>query len=116
MQKKNPYLEPTNYMEGYQESLDSFLNSPDRLELDQLMYHVLGKTDDGKKLLEIFRDRFLTAKTPGQINGNYHHACIYHEGYRDAFRYIIMMVESYKNRKEFEAKEATLKAQEGRSK
>jgi len=100
-------------MAGYKESLDAFLNSPDRLELDQLMYHVLGKTDDGKKLLSIFRDKFLTAATPGKMNGNYHHACIHHEGYREAFRYIIMMVESYKQRKEFEAKEASLKIQEG---
>jgi hypothetical protein len=105
--KKNPYLEPTNYMEGYKESLDNFLNSRDRLELDQLMYHVFGKSDDGKKLLEIFKDRFIYAPTPGNLSGNFDHSCIYHEGYRAAFRYIISMVESYKVRKEFEAKEAS---------
>ena len=113
MSKKNPYLEPTNYMEGYKESFDNFLNSPDRIELDQLMYHVLGKSEDGMKLLQIFKDRMLTAPTPGQLSGNFHHACIYHEGYRSAFRYIIMMVESYKVRKDFEAKEAQIKSQQG---
>jgi len=113
MKRKNPYLEPTNYMEGYKESLDALLSSPDRVELDKLMYHVLGKTEDGKRLIQIFKDRFLMAPSSGIIGNNFEQSCVYHEGYRAAFRYIIQMVDSYKQRKDFEAKEAETRAQEG---
>lgn len=99
-------------MEGYKESLDSLLSSPERVELDQLMYSVFERSEDGKRLLAIFKERFLTAPAPGRMGSGYEQSCIYHEGYREAFRYIIMMVGSYKQRKDFEAKEASMKTQE----
>ena len=80
MTYKPSHLHDTDYFSGYRESMKNFLDSPDRLELDRLMYEVFGKTDSGKKLLEIFKDRFIYAPTPGQISASYDHSCIYHEG------------------------------------
>lgn len=109
MTNNNPYLRETNYFSGYEESFEQFLKRPERIELDQLVYHVLGKTEDGKRLLKYFKDHMLTSAVPAQISDNYDKACMYHEGYRAAFRYLVALVDSYQARKDFDAREAEIK-------
>lgn len=105
-QSKNPYIEPENYFSGYEESMKEIEKLQGHVELDRLCYEVLGVSESAKKLMEILKDRFICAPTPVKINAHYETACVYYEGWRAALRYLHTLVESYKQRKDFEAKEA----------
>lgn len=96
----NPYIEPQNYYEDYKVSQTS-----DNIALDELCWNVFN-TEDGKKLLEILKERFLIMPTPGPVNESYPNMCVYYEGYREALRQIFGSVQSYQNKKNHEAKQA----------
>lgn len=101
MQEKNPYIEPQNYYEDYR--IPETSNK--EVQLDELCWHVFN-TEDGKKLLEIMKTRFIGMATPGPVNENYAHMCVFYEGYREAFRQIIGSIQSYQIRMDQKAKEA----------
>lgn len=101
MTENNPYIEPPNYYENYQTAE----NSQQGVPLDELCWHVFN-TEDGKKLLEIIKERFLIVPTPGPVNENYPVMCTFYEGFREAFRQLISSVQSYQAKKDNEAKQA----------
>lgn len=101
MTENNPYIEPPNYYENYQAAE----NSQQGVPLDELCWHVFN-TEDGKKLLEIIKERFLIVPTPGPVNENYPVMCTFYEGFREAFRQLIGSVQSYQAKKDNEAKQA----------
>lgn len=97
----NPFIDPQNYYEEYQPSEPP----KDGVALDELCWHVFN-TEDGKKLLDIIKERFIIMPTPGPVNENYPNMCVFYEGFREAFRQIIGSVQSYQSKKDFEAKQA----------
>jgi len=107
MTEKNPFLEPENYFEGYNKSIESMKNHPSVVELDRLCYQVFNTSDEGKKLIEVFKERFLLPSIPAQLNKGFETTCVYYEGYREAFRQIIQSVRNYQERMEHEAKSAS---------
>lgn len=103
MTENNPYINNTNYYEEYK-ALEN--NSPG-VQLDELCWHVFN-SEDGKKLLEIFKERFVMIPTQGPVNENFPVMCTFYEGFREAFRQIIGSVNSYQIKKDEEAKKAGL--------
>src|SRR5690554_1159553 len=99
----NPYLIPENYLDEFYTNLRVAQDKANIKPLDKLCFDVFKKSESGVELLTIFKEKFLTSRVNSKIGDNYHFACIYHEGYRDAFRYIIGLCESYEKRKKFEA-------------
>jgi hypothetical protein len=97
----NPFIEPQNYYEEYKAAEQPKEGVP----LDEICWNVFN-TEDGKKLLEIIKERFLIMPTPGPVNENYPHMCVFYEGFREAFRQIIGSVQNYQTRKDNEAKQA----------
>lgn len=110
MAEKNELIEPENFFAGYEQSMQEARMNPDVIEFDKLCFNVLGMTEDGKALLELFKERFIIPATPCALNGPYQNACIYYEGYRDAFRMIIASVKGYTQRKNHEAEQVRLQA------
>lgn len=99
--EKNPYLQPEDYFDGYQKKIDELKTRPDVVELDKLCFMVFS-TDDGKKLLEQFVERYLL---PGFVNpgaGNPGEAALYYEGFKEAFRLIRGSVKNHEQRIEAE--------------
>jgi hypothetical protein len=97
MSEKNPFLEPENYYEGYQQSIETLRNKPEAIELDKLCYYVFS-TEDGKKFLQEVTERFLI---PGFIHPqapNMEQAAIYYEGFKEAFRMIRNCIRSHEQR------------------
>lgn len=97
MSEKNPYLEPENFYEGYQKSIEELRNKPEAIELDKLCYYVFS-TEDGKKFLNEVTERFLI---PGFINPqspNLGESAIYYEGFKEAFRMIRNCLRSHEQR------------------
>lgn len=101
MTEHNPHIEPQNYYENYTTAESQQAGTP----LDELCWNVFNTTD-GKKLLEIIKEKFLIAPTPGPVDEKYPHMCVFYEGYREALRQIIGSVQSYQARKDHEAKQA----------
>lgn len=91
-------------MSGYQDSINKLAENKDIIEFDKLCFHVFCMNEDGKKLLELFRERFIMPSIPGVSNPNYEKICVYYEGYKEAFRQLIMSCNSYQERKEHENK------------
>lgn len=110
MTEKNGLIEPENYYDGYNESMKKLAASqPEQVAFDELCFTVLGQTDDGKKLLDLFKERFIMPSVPCTLGGaDFPTAAIYYEGYREAFRQLIGQVEGFKQRKLYEAKKAEL--------
>lgn len=101
MSETNPYLQPEDYFEGYQKKIDELKTRPDVVELDKLCYMVF-QTDDGKKLMEQFVERYLL---PGFVNpgaASPGHAALYYEGFKEAFRLIRGSVKAHEQRIEAE--------------
>lgn len=100
-EETNPYLQPEDYFDGYKKKIDELKSRPDVVELDKLCYMVFS-TDDGKKLMEQFVERYLL---PGFVNpGAAHpgHAALYYEGFKEAFRLIRGSVKAHEHRIEAE--------------
>jgi len=102
-QEQNPYLKQEDYFEGYQKKIDELKSRPDVVQLDMLCYLVF-QTEDGKKLLNEFVDRYLIPGfvSPGHQNAG--HAALYYEGFKEAFRLIRGSIKAHEQRIEAEKK------------
>jgi len=109
-EEKNPLIEPENYYEGYNASMQKFSDSqPKHIAFDELCFNLFGLSDDGKKFLEILKERFIFPSVPCKLaGGDFPSAAIYYEGYREAFRQLIGQVEGYKQRIAVEAQKGVL--------
>lgn len=101
MSEENSYLKQENYFEGYKKKIDELKLRPDVVELDKLCYFVF-QSEDGKKLLNEFVERYLL---PGFVNPampNAGHAALYYEGFKEAFRLIRGSIKAHEQRIEAE--------------
>jgi hypothetical protein len=100
-EETNPFLQQEDYFEGYQKKIDELKHKPDVVELDKLCFMVF-QSEDGKKLLNEFVERYLL---PGFVNpgaANPGMAAIYYEGFKEAFRLIRGSINAHKQRIEAE--------------
>lgn len=97
MSEKNPYIEPENYYEGYQQSIEKLKNNPDLIEFDKLC-HLVFNTPDGKHLMEEIEKRYLIPALASPNHDNYKTNVIWAEGYKEAFRMLKHCVLSHEQR------------------
>ena len=100
-QKENEFLKQENYYQGYQEKIDDLKNNSNVIELDKLHYLVF-RTDEGKKLLEAYKERYLLPGFVNPNNPNAQTAAMYFEGFKEAYRIIIGSIRSHEQRIEAE--------------
>lgn len=93
-----------DYWKGYRESAANMKQDPNIIQFDKLCYHVFGMSDDGKALLNYFKEHMLFPSIPGSNTPHFDKMCMYYEGYREAFRQLIHASANYVLRKEAEAK------------
>lgn len=95
--KENPYIDPENYFQGYQDSIDKMKERPEFVEFDKLCHLVFG-TPDGKHLMEEIERRYLLPALCSPTAPNYQTMVIYTEGFKDAFRSIKSVILSHEQR------------------
>ncbi len=95
---KNPYIEPEDYFQGYQESIDKNKDNPEALALDKLCYLIFKKDENGKKLMELFDERFINPALVPIGSNNYESLLTYFEGFKQAFRMMKDCVKSHEQR------------------
>lgn len=98
MEAKNPYIEPENYLEGYQKNIDNLKNNPEIIAFDKLCYEVFEASQMGKEFLKFAKERFIVYSQITRGNPTYQLDVIWQEGFRDAYRMIMNHVESHKQR------------------
>ena len=94
---QNPYLQPENYAAGYQENIEKLKNNPAIIEMDRLCYEVFN-TPSGKKLMEIFKERFLIPAIVDRGADNYKELIIWADGFKDFPRMLIQYITSHEQR------------------
>jgi len=99
------FEENEDYTAGYKASMEEMKKSPGYIEMDALCWHVFSTTD-GQQLLKIFKEKLIYQATDAQFDRGYKTACVYMEGYRAAFRYLVAMVDLYQSTKDHEGKES----------
>lgn len=103
---KNPYIEPENPYQQYNESIQKLKNNPEVIEFDKLCYELFGESVQGKKFIEVIKNRYLIPTLTNRNDTNFANTCIYVEGFREAFRLLINSVESHSQRIKAETNKA----------
>lgn len=96
-EETNPYLQQEDYFEGYKRKIEELKQRPDVVELDKLCFLVF-QSEDGKKLLNEFTERYLL---PGFVNpamDNSGGAALYYEGFKEGFRLIRGSIRAHQQR------------------
>lgn len=96
-EETNPFLQQEDYFDGYKKKIDELKHRPDVVELDKLCYLVF-QGDDGKLLLNEFKERYLF---PGFVNPgmpNAGEAALYYEGFKEGFRLIMGSIRAHQQR------------------
>jgi hypothetical protein len=89
-----------DYFRGYQDSIDGMSkDGKEPFEYDRLSYEVFN-SESGSKLLAFYKDSIITGSVPAKLGADYETACVYYEGYREAFRQIVAAVAQYPIRRE----------------
>lgn len=102
-EQKNPYIEPENYYEGYQESIEKLKDMPEFVEFDKLC-HLVFSNPDGKHLMEEIEKRYLIPSLVSPQMDNYTTMVIWAEGYKEAFRTLRNCIMSHEQRIKAESK------------
>ena len=95
---KNPILEQENYHAEYQDSIDKLRNDPRFIEFDKLVYEVFEMNPQGKRLLELMKEKYLTWAISDRKNPYYEREVLWAEGFKDAWREILGMIRGHQQR------------------
>lgn len=97
IEETNPYLQQEDYFEGYQKKIEELKQRPDVVELDKLCYLVF-QSEDGKKLLNEFVERYLLPGFANPSAPNAGEAALYYEGFKEGFRLIRGSIRAHQQR------------------
>ena len=85
--KENPYIAIPNPYEEYKKNMDEFTkNNPEALEVSRLCYEVFEMNEDGKKLLELYEERFIFSSLVNPMMSNASEAALYWSGFTDCIK------------------------------
>lgn len=99
--QENEFLKPENYYEGYQKNIEALKNNGEIIEVDKLHY-LTFRSEEGKKLLELYKDRYIFPGFVAPTHAQAANACLYYEGFKEAFRMIFRSIKSHEQRIEAE--------------
>lgn len=95
--KDNPFLQPEDYLAEYKESVEELKNKPELIAFDRLTYEVFA-TEQGKKWIELAKDRYLIPSMISREAANYQLMVIWADGFKDFARMILQHILSHEQR------------------
>ena len=96
--QENPYIKPTDYFEGYNESINKLKNNPEAIQFDRLCYELFEMTQLGKDFMTIVKDRFILPGLAKPGSATFQIDCIWAEGFKDFPRTILGHIRSHQQR------------------
>lgn len=94
----NPFLEAENYYKPYEDKIKELRNNPELIELDKLCFELFEMNAQGKRFMEIAKEKYLLYSLVQKGTPTYQIDVIWQEGFKDAFRMILMALTSHKQR------------------
>jgi len=95
---KNPILEQENYFKEYQKNIDDLKNKPEIIEFDKLTYEVFGMNEQGKRWLELVKERYVIPGLARLGTPTYQIDVIWGEGLKEFPRLIMSALKSHQQR------------------
>lgn len=97
-QQHNPFLEHENYFKPYEDKIKELRNNPELIELDKLCFELFAMNPQGKRFMEIATEKYLLYALVQKGNPTYQIDVLWQEGFKDAFRMLLMAVKSHEQR------------------
>jgi hypothetical protein len=94
----NPLIQPENYFQGYDASVEALKNDPTLIEFDKLCYELFEHQEAGRKFIELVTNRYLLAPSCSPGSPNFGEQAIWGEGLRYAFLLLRNAVQAHKQR------------------
>lgn len=88
----NPLLQQEDYFKQYKENIDKMRNDPTVIEFDKLTYELFKMNEQGKRWLEIIKERYLIPALAKPGTATYQLDVMWAEGFKDFPRMIIMAI------------------------
>ena len=98
MEEKNPFLEAENYYKPYEDKIKELRNNPELIELDKLCFELFEMNPQGKRFIELAKEKYLLYALVQKGTPTYQIDVIWQEGFKDAFRMILMALRSHQQR------------------
>lgn len=75
----NPFLEPENYLSGYQENIDDLRNRPELVAFEKLC-HAVFTSPDGKELMKYLEENYLMMPAADPAHPKFETMCVWKDG------------------------------------
>lgn len=98
MEVKNPLIEPEDYFAGYREKIEGLKNNPELIEFDKLCFELFESNKQGKRFLELIRERYLVPALAKPGTATYQLDIMWAEGFKDFGRMLLSSVISHQQR------------------
>ena len=98
MEEFNHILEPENYAQGYQASIEDLKNKPEIIEFDKLCFELFEANEQGKRFLELCKERYLIHPMSDKSKPSFTVDLIWDEGFKTFIRMLIQHVRTHQQR------------------
>jgi len=95
-QPKNPYIEPYNHFEGYNEQIAKLRNRPEILSFQKLCYDLFEATEAGKRFMEYVTENFIIPDKAKLGSPTFQVDIIWWDGFKEAYRLLRKSVINHK--------------------
>ncbi len=96
--KPNAILEQENFFDPYQKNIDKLAQDPFIIEWDKLCYELFLVNEQGKRFLEIVKERYLFPSLANPGSPTYPYDVIRAEGLKDFGRYLYAAIQAHQQR------------------
>lgn len=90
MEEANPFLQQEDYFAGYKKNIEAMRNDPSLIEFDKLCFELFEANEQGKKFIEIVKERWLIPALARPGTATYQIDVIWGEGFKDFPRMLVM--------------------------
>lgn len=94
----NPILQQENFYSGYQKSIEDLKNSPESIEFDKLCYEIFEMNAQGKRFLELVKERYVVPAIVSRGTPTYQIDVIWAEGFKEFPRLCLSAIHAHKQR------------------
>jgi len=94
----NPFLQQEDYFAGYKKNIEEMRNDPSLIELDKLCFELFAVNEQGKKFMELVKERWLIPALARPGTATYQIDVIWGEGFKDFPRMLLMGIHTHLQR------------------
>lgn len=91
----NRILEQEDYFRQYKENIAKMRNDPSVIEFDKLVYELFKMNEQGKKFMDIVKERYLIPALAKPGTATYQLDIMWAEGFKDFARMILMAIQAH---------------------